>query len=54
MAQVHHIPVHYQPYYQNLALNEVISLNAETFYSRVISLPIFPGLKQADVARRSL
>ena len=51
MAQVHYIPVHYQPYYQKLGFKRGDFPNAETFYSRVISLPIFPGLKQADVAR---
>ena len=51
MAQVHYIPVHYQPYYQKLGFKRGDFPNAEMFYSRVISLPIFPGLKQADVAR---
>lgn len=51
MAQVHYIPVHYQPYYQKLGFKRGDFPSAETFYSRVISLPIFPGLKQIDVTR---
>jgi UDP-4-amino-4,6-dideoxy-N-acetyl-beta-L-altrosamine transaminase len=51
MAQVHYIPVHYQPYYQKLGFKLGDFPNAEIFYSRVISLPIFPGLTQTDVSR---
>ena len=51
LAQVHYIPVHYQPYYQRLGFKRGDFPNAEMFYSRVISLPMFPGLKQADVTR---
>ena len=43
--QVHYIPIHLQPYYKkryNIKKNELI--NAENFYAKEISLPIYPSL----------
>lgn len=51
LAQVHYIPVHYQPYYRDLGFKVGDFPNAELFYSRVISLPIFPGLTREHVKR---
>ncbi|HBX27581.1 MAG TPA: UDP-4-amino-4,6-dideoxy-N-acetyl-beta-L-altrosamine transaminase [Gammaproteobacteria bacterium] len=48
-AQVHYIPVHYHPYYQNLGLTRGDFPGAEEFYSRVLSLPIFPELTKDEV-----
>lgn len=43
-VDVHYIPVYRHPYYQRNGYAGVHCLNAEAFYERAISLPIFPGL----------
>lgn len=48
-VQVHYIPIHYHPYYQNLGLKRGDFPNAEVFYSRALSLPVFPGLTEDEV-----
>lgn len=45
-VNVHYIPVYKHPYYLRNGYSEVYCANAETFYSRAISLPIFPSLTQ--------
>lgn len=49
-VNVHYIPVYRHPYYQRNGYAGVHCLNAEAFYERAVSLPIFPGLteKQQD------
>lgn len=47
-AHVHYIPVHLQPYYQNLGFKQGDYPNAEEYYSRVISLPLYPDLTDVD------
>lgn len=44
MAQVHYIPVHYQPYYRNLGWNKDVLPIAEAYYRRCLSIPIYPTL----------
>jgi len=47
-AQVHYIPVYTFPYYKSLGyLKESMSV-AEEYYSRCISIPIFPVLKDKE------
>ena len=49
-SQVHYIPVHRQPYYR--ALNGDLDLpGAEAWYARCLSLPLFPGMADGDVAK---
>lgn len=49
-TQVHYIPVHRQPYYQQRY--GTLSLpGAETWYAATLSLPLFPTLAVADIAR---
>ena len=43
-VNVHYIPVHTQPYYLNLGFKKGDFPNAENYYEREISLPLFPGL----------
>ena len=50
-VQVHYIPVHYHPYYQDLGFNRGDFPDAETFYDRVLSLPMFPQLTVAEIER---
>jgi UDP-4-amino-4,6-dideoxy-N-acetyl-beta-L-altrosamine transaminase len=47
-AHVHYIPVHLQPYYQNLGFRLGDFSNAENYYQRVISLPLYPRLTSAE------
>lgn len=43
-AHVHYIPIHLQPYYQNLGFNKGDYIHAENYYQRAISLPLYPNL----------
>ena len=43
-AQIHYIPVHLMPYYRQFGWKEGDMPNAERYYSRCISLPMFPTL----------
>lgn len=43
-VNVHYIPVYKHPYYQKHGYKDYCCPNAEKFYSRAISLPIFPEL----------
>lgn len=45
-CQVHYIPVHTHPYYQELGFNWGDFPNSETFYQQCLSLPLFPKLTQ--------
>jgi len=47
-AHVHYIPVHLQPFYQNLGFKQGDFPNAEQYYQRAISLPLFPQLTTAE------
>jgi len=47
-AHVHYIPIHLQPYYQNLGFNKGDFPVAEEYYSRAISLPLFPKLTASE------
>lgn len=48
-VQVHYIPVHYHPYYQQLGFEKGQFPVAEDYYARAISLPIFPKMSDNDV-----
>lgn len=43
-CQVHYIPVHLQPYYQQLGFKKGDYPEAETYYNSCLSLPMFPAL----------
>ncbi len=45
-VNVHYIPVYQHPYYQQNGYHKCCCANAEQFYSRAISLPIFPELTE--------
>lgn len=47
--QVHYIPVHNQPYYKNLGFKDGDYPNAEIFYKKCISLPLYPDLTDCDL-----
>lgn len=47
-VNVHYIPVHTQPYYQQLGFLPGDFPLAEAYYAEAISLPLFPTLSEAD------
>ncbi|MBT5400376.1 UDP-4-amino-4,6-dideoxy-N-acetyl-beta-L-altrosamine transaminase [bacterium] len=47
-VNLHYIPIHTQPYYQNLGFAFGDFPEAESYYKEAISLPIFPDLSQKD------
>ncbi|MFR4351745.1 MAG: UDP-4-amino-4,6-dideoxy-N-acetyl-beta-L-altrosamine transaminase [Roseburia sp.] len=47
-VNVHYIPVYYHPYYQEHGYRNTHCKNAEEIYSRMLSLPIYPGLTDAQ------
>ncbi|WP_424244267.1 UDP-4-amino-4 [Elusimicrobium posterum] len=47
--QVHYIPVHTQPYYKKLGFKKGMFPRAEKYYSRCISLPVYPDLTDNDL-----
>ena len=45
---VHYIPVHLQPYYRALGFKPGDFPVAEAYYARTITLPLYPGLSEAQ------
>ncbi len=52
-VQVHYIPVYWHPYYGRLGFSKGLCQVAEDFYSRVISIPLYPAMTQEDVEKVS-
>ncbi|MEK4484803.1 UDP-4-amino-4,6-dideoxy-N-acetyl-beta-L-altrosamine transaminase [Psychrobacillus sp. FSL H8-0484] len=48
-VNVHYIPVHTLPYYQQLGYKKGSLQNAEKLYEEIISLPMFPLMQDQDV-----
>jgi UDP-4-amino-4,6-dideoxy-N-acetyl-beta-L-altrosamine transaminase len=53
-CQVHYIPVHTHPYYQELGFTWGDFPNAETFYDTCLSIPIFPDLREQNKIVKTL
>ena len=47
-AQVHYFPSHLMPYYQSLGYKKGDFPNAEAYYSKCLSLPMYPTLTEAE------
>jgi UDP-4-amino-4,6-dideoxy-N-acetyl-beta-L-altrosamine transaminase len=47
-GQVHYVPVHLMPYYQQLGWRRGDFPHAERYYARALSLPLFPTLTNAE------
>jgi UDP-4-amino-4,6-dideoxy-N-acetyl-beta-L-altrosamine transaminase len=47
-VNLHYIPVYLQPYYENLGFKVGYCLEAEQYYAEAISLPMYPGLNEAQ------
>jgi UDP-4-amino-4,6-dideoxy-N-acetyl-beta-L-altrosamine transaminase len=48
LAQIHYIPVHTMPYYKNIGYLDADLIHAEKYYSRCISLPMYPTLSNEE------
>jgi len=49
MVNVHYLPVYLHPYYKKLGYERGLCPMAEEYYSRAISIPMFPKLANDDV-----
>ncbi|HLW06318.1 MAG TPA: UDP-4-amino-4,6-dideoxy-N-acetyl-beta-L-altrosamine transaminase, partial [Marinilabiliaceae bacterium] len=47
-AQIHYIPVHLMPYYRQFSWKEGDLPNAESYYQRCLSLPVYPTLTREE------
>ena len=47
-VNIHYIPVHMQPYYKNIGFGFGDFPAAEKYYSKAISLPMYPSLSEKD------
>ncbi|UPT74520.1 MAG: UDP-4-amino-4,6-dideoxy-N-acetyl-beta-L-altrosamine transaminase [Elusimicrobiota bacterium] len=47
-VQVHYIPVYWHPFYERMGYMKGLCPKAEDFYSRIVSLPIYPTLTDAQ------
>jgi UDP-4-amino-4,6-dideoxy-N-acetyl-beta-L-altrosamine transaminase len=50
-VNVHYIPVHRQPYYRQHGFADLRLPQAEAYYAEAITLPMFPGMRDADVGQ---
>ncbi|HHV28948.1 UDP-4-amino-4,6-dideoxy-N-acetyl-beta-L-altrosamine transaminase [Acetivibrio mesophilus] len=48
-VNVHYIPVYYHPFYKKLGYIKGLCPQAEDFYERIITLPLFPKMEREDV-----
>lgn len=48
-VNVHYLPVYLHPYYKNIGYSKGICPNSEEFYYNMITLPLFPEMKDNDV-----
>jgi len=48
LAQIHYVPVHTMPYYKSIGYLDANLIHAEKYYSRCISLPIYPTLSNEE------
>ena len=48
LAQIHYVPIHILPYYKNIGYSKADLSYAEDYYSKCISLPIYPTLSNEE------
>ena len=51
LVNLHYIPVYRQPYYENMGFTADYCPQAELYYSEAISIPLYPGLTEAQQDR---
>ncbi len=49
-SQIHYIPLHTLPYYKEIGYGDANLSNAENYYSKCISLPMYPSLTDEEQA----
>ena len=49
-SQIHYIPVHKLPYYKEIGYGSADLSNAENYYSKCLSLPMYPSLTDEEQA----
>ena len=47
-TQIHYIPIHTLPYYKEIGYEGAELKNAENYYSRCLSLPMYPSLTEEE------
>ena len=47
-AQIHYIPIHTMPYYKKIGYDGADLKHAENYYSKCISLPMYPSLSETE------
>ena len=47
-VNLHYIPIYRQPYYQSMGFDSNYCHNADEYYERAISIPIYHGMSQRD------
>jgi UDP-4-amino-4,6-dideoxy-N-acetyl-beta-L-altrosamine transaminase len=48
LAQIHYVPVHTMPYYKKIGYKDAGLIHAEKYYSKCISLPMYPVLSDDE------
>lgn len=48
-VNVHYLPVYLHPYYKELGYEKGLCPVAEDLYNRMITIPLFPGMKEKDI-----
>ena len=48
LVNLHYIPVYLQPYYEAMGFKKGYCTEAEKYYSEIISIPMYPGLTEAQ------
>lgn len=48
-VNVHYMPVYLHPYYKKLGYNKGLCKNAEDYYKRILTLPLFPLMSDKDI-----
>jgi len=48
-VNVHYIPVYLHPYYQKIGYRRGICSEAEEYFARAITLPLYPAMKRSDM-----
>ncbi|MHA2142700.1 MAG: UDP-4-amino-4,6-dideoxy-N-acetyl-beta-L-altrosamine transaminase [Candidatus Thorarchaeota archaeon] len=49
LCQVHYIPIYWHPYYRELGYGEERHPQTESFYERILSIPMYPAMSNDDV-----
>ena len=47
-TQIHYIPIHTLPYYKKIGYKNANLINSENYYSKCISLPMYPSLRDEE------